>query len=114
MSGGSFSAALEAEKIRLRCVFDIADIFLRLRGTVPTPCRRSAFYIAVEAENRSYTWLRLCASHCLPRPSAAFRAGGRGVYPFRGEDGAEDSRREARGPFLLQKCNEGLVEEHRC
>ena len=54
-------------------LFDIADIFLRLRGTVPPPCRRSAFYVAVEAENGCYTWLRLRASRGLPRPSAVFR-----------------------------------------
>ena len=47
---------------------------MRLRGTVPPPCRRSAFYVAVEAENGSYTWLRLRASRGLPRLSAAFRA----------------------------------------
>ena len=46
---------------------------MRLRGTVPPPCRRSAFNVAVEAENGRYTWLRLRAPRGLPRPPAAFR-----------------------------------------
>ena len=50
-----------------KMLFDIGGVFLRLRGTVPPPCRRSAFYVAVEAENGCYTWLRLRASRGLPR-----------------------------------------------